>query len=113
MWIWEKGLYKEIWVNSIEESEDDQSMMGLINGDLGWLMYLREEGDSGLSSRNPDYAGTDEDGETMDFLFSNGELDSYPRSYVLPVEQVMKALKYFEKHHELPKFITWHDDALL
>jgi hypothetical protein len=32
-------------------------LCALINGELGWLMYLREEGDSGFSSRNPNYDG--------------------------------------------------------
>ena len=113
MYIWEKEQYKEIWVEPKETENDERAMMALINGDWGWLMYLREEGDSGFSSRNPDYTGTDDDGKTMDFLLSNGQLDYYPLSYVLPVEQVMKALSYFEEHHELPDFIVWHDDRFL
>ncbi len=111
--IWEKGPYKEIWVEPKETEEDERAMMALINGDWGWLMYLREEEDSGFSSRNPDYKGTDDDGQMMDFLLSNGQLDQYPLSYVLPVEQVMKALIYFEERHELPEFIAWHDDQFL
>lgn len=103
--IWEKGSYKEIW---IDFEEDEQSMTALINGDYGWLMYLREEDDSGLSSRNPDYKGTDD--ETMKFYLSNGQLDEYPLSWVLPIEQVEKAIDYFEKYHKIPPFITWHDD---
>lgn len=113
MEIWEKGQYKEIWIYPEETEEDERAMMGLINKDWGWLMYLREEGDSGFRSRNPDYAGTDDDGKTMDFMLSNGQLDYYPLSYVLPAKQVMKALDYFEKHRQLPKFITWHDNASL
>ena len=113
MYIWKKEQYKEIWCKLKETENDERAMMALINGDWGWLMYLREEGDSGFSSRNPDYIGTDDDGKMMDFLLSNGQLDHYPLSYVLPVEQVMKALTYFEKHHELPEFITWHDDQFL
>jgi hypothetical protein len=112
MYIWEKEQYKEIWVELKETEDDERAMMALINGDWGWLMYLREEGDSGFSSRNADYTGSD-DGKMIDFLLSNGQLDYYPISYVLPVEQVMKALAYFEKYHTLPKFITWHDDQFL
>lgn len=102
--IWENEQYKEIWVY-LEET----AMMALINGNYGWLMYINEEGDSGLSSRNPNYAGTDDDGKTIDFMLSNGQLDKYPLSYVLPKEQVIKAIDYFEKYHELPQFIVWHD----
>ncbi len=106
---WENGQYKEIWVYSKETENDEQAMCGLINGDYGWLNYYKEEGDAGLSSRNPDYVGTDSDNQTMDFII-NGEQDPYPLSYVLPAGQVMEALDYFEKYHELPAFITWHDD---
>lgn len=104
---WENGKYKEIWV---EPSEDDErAMCGLINGDFGWLNYYSEEGDAGLSSRDPNYGGAND--ETMDFM-ANGELDAYPLAWVLPAEQVMKALEYFEEFRRLPLFITWHDDNL-
>ncbi len=106
--IWEKEQYKEIWVYA----EDGRAMVALINGDSGWLMYLPKEGDAGYSSRNPHYTGTDNDDKTMDFLLSNGQLDFYPLSYVLPVEQVIEALNYFEKHFELPQFITWYNDGI-
>ena len=105
---WENGQYKEIWVYAKETEDDERAMCGLINGDWGWLNYYNEECDAGLSSRNPNYTGTDDD-ETMDFII-NGELDPFPLSYVLPAEQVMEALEYFEKYHKLPAFITWHDD---
>lgn len=108
---WKDGQYKEIWVYSEETEDDERAMCGLINGDWGWLNYYREEGNAGLSSRNPNYISADNDNKTMDFI-ANGELDPYPLSYVLPAEQVMKALDYFEKNHKLPLFITWHDDNL-
>jgi hypothetical protein len=38
------ALYEEVWVRL----PDGQSLCALINGDWGWLMYLREEGDSGF-----------------------------------------------------------------
>ena len=52
---------------------------------------------------------TENDEQAMCGLI-NGELDPFPLSYVLPAEQVMEALEYFEKYHKLPTFITWHDD---
>lgn len=103
-----KEQYKEIWVYS---KEDEQAMGALTNGDFGWLMYLREEGDAGFSSRNPDYTGSDDDGKTMEFLLSNGQLDEYPLSFVLPLEQVIRALDYFEKYNRPPDFIVWHNDS--
>ena len=102
--IWTQNQFKEIEI----KLEDGQYMYALINGNYGWLMYLSEEGDSGLSSRNPDYNGSDN--ETMKFTISNGQVDNYPLSWVLPVNIVNKALLYFDKYHTLPEFITWHDD---
>lgn len=102
--IWTYNQFKEIEVRL----DDGQYMYALINGGLGWLMYLQEEGDSGLSSRNPDYAGADD--ETMDFTLSNGQVDCYPMSWAISAETVQKALKYFEETHRIPDFITWHSD---
>ena len=104
---WEDGKYREIWVELHETEEDERAMCGLINGDWGWLNYYAEEGDLGLSSRNPDYRGGEED--TMDFI-TNGELDPYPLAWVIPAALVMEALTYFEENRKLPSFITWHDD---
>ena len=106
---WEDGKYREIWVELHETEEDERAMCGLINGDWGWLNYYAEEGDLGLSSRNPDYRGGEED--TMDFI-TNGELDPYPLAWVIPAALVMEALTYFEENRKLPSFITWHDDNL-
>lgn len=104
--IWEKDSYKEIWVDF---EEDEQSMTALISGNYGWLMYLPDEESAGFSSRNPDYIGGDN--ETMEFYLSNGQLDEYPLSWVLPVEQVEKALDFFQQYHKIPPFITWHNDS--
>jgi hypothetical protein len=38
--------YREVWANR----DDGRALCVLINGDCGWLMYLREPGDSGYSS---------------------------------------------------------------
>ncbi len=74
------------------------------NGRYKEIWVYSEETDD---DERANYTGTDD--ETMNFII-NGELDPYPLSCVLPAEQVMKALEYFEKYHKLPTFITWHDD---
>src|SRR4051794_32258296 len=93
--------FKEIWV----ESPDGQSLCALINGDLGWLMYLREEGDSGFSSRNPDYDGPPE--ALIEYRLSNGQHDLYPASWALSIAEVRRALEYFEREHRKPPFVNW------
>ena len=99
------NLYKEKWI----EIDDGQSMCALINGNNGWLMYLRFSGDAGFSSRNPCYSG--DENSVMEFYLDNGQLDEYPLSWVLPIEDIEKALAFFEREKKPPTFITWHNDS--
>jgi hypothetical protein len=87
---------------------DGPILCALINGDFGWLMYLREEGDSGFSSRNPNYDGSADD--QIEYRLDNGQHDLYPASWALPVEEVRRAIEYFENKHQRPPNIVWHKD---
>jgi hypothetical protein len=71
-------------------------------------MYLSEPGDSGFSSRNPDYDGP-EDAE-IDYILSNGQRDFYPASWALPLAIVERALEHFRATGERAPFVTWHAD---
>ncbi len=51
-------------------------MCALINGSLGWLMYLRENGDAGFSSRIPKYTGSSD--AKLEYFLSNDQRDEYP-----------------------------------
>lgn len=93
----------------VEIAEDGQRLVALINGDVGWLMYLRHDGDAGFSSRNPDHDGPPE--ATIEYELSNGQHDWYPASWALPLEQVMRALDYFRERRKQPPFIHWHNDS--
>jgi hypothetical protein len=97
--------YREIWV----EKPDGQSMCALINGDMGWIMYLRWNDDPGFSSRNPDYKGAE--AATVDYVLSNGQRDRYPASWALPVAVVDHALEYFRNEGKPPYFVFWHNDS--
>jgi hypothetical protein len=96
--------FDEVWVHS----PDGQALCAMINGDRGWLMYLREEGDSGFSSRNPEYAGSPD--AEIEYELSNGQHDFYPASWALPLPIVQQALAYFEQFHQPPPFVVWHQD---
>ena len=72
-------------------------------------MYLREPGDAGFSSRNPDYAGPEN--ATVEYQLSNGQRDEYPASWALSLDLVQRALAYFESRKEPPPFILWHNDS--
>jgi len=97
--------YKELR----ESAPDGQSLLALINGDLGWLMYLRAPGDAGFSSRNPAYSGPDD--AVIEYVLSNGQKDQYPASWALPILEVRRALQFFRDNHKPPPFIHWHNDS--
>ncbi len=71
-------------------------------------MYLREDGDSGFSSRNPSYDGPP-DGQ-IEYELSNGQHDFYPASWALPLAEIQRAIQYFEREHNQPPFVSWHED---
>lgn len=96
--------FAERWI----ELPDGQSMCALINGDVGWLMILRFPGDVGMSSRNPAYDGPDD--RTIEYFLDNGQRDEYPASWALPIEEIQKAMAFFEENQQIPDFVTWHDD---
>ena len=100
----EPADYREIW----ERRPDGRALCALIHGDQGWLMYLREPGDSGFSSRNLDYAGPED--ATIDYVLSNGQRDEYPASWALPLRVVERALAHFRKTGERAPFVEWHPD---
>lgn len=91
------------------EMEDGQSLCALIHGDLGWVLYLREPGDAGFSSRNPAYAGPDN--ATLDYRLNNGQVDEYPLAWALPVAEVERALDFFRREQKPLPFVTWHNDS--
>lgn len=101
----DRSRYNEVWV----ELPDGQAMCALINGDLGWLVYLRESGDVVFSSRNPEYTGPPD--AVVEYQLSNGQCDVYPASWALPVVEVRRAIEFFEREHRPPPFIHWHNDS--
>lgn len=72
-------------------------------------MYLRENGDAGFSSRNPDYNGSES--EVIEYVLNNGQRDIYPASWALPISVVERALEFFRKEHRPPPFVYWHNDS--
>lgn len=101
----EASSHKEIWVNA----PDGQAMCALTSGELGWLMYLRHPEDAGFSSRNPSYDGPLE--AEIEYVLSNGQVDRYPASWALPIQEVETALAYFNEHHRPPPFVHWHSES--
>jgi hypothetical protein len=100
--------FSAVWLDA---GEHGPSLALLVNGKHAWLMYLRDhEGDPGLSSRNPDYAGPPN--ALMEFVIDNGQRDEYPIAWTLPLEQTLAACEYFvvTQGGRSPN-IVWHDDS--
>lgn len=95
--------FKEIWIYS----QGGQSICALINGDIGWLMYLRWSGDAGFSTRNPDELSNDD----IEYVLSNGQIDYYPRKWAYSISRLKQALFSFIENGELPSQLNWHDDS--
>jgi hypothetical protein len=100
-----QSAYQELWIYGPYQ----QSLCALINGDVGWLMYLREPGDAGFSSRNPNYNGPED--AFIDYVLSNGQRDQYPASWALPLSIVMRAIEQFQSSGLPPDFIVWHNES--
>ncbi len=97
--------FREVWL----ESPSGGLLCALMNGELGWLMYLRERGDAGFSSRNRAYAGPPD--EMVEYELANGQLDEYPRAWAYPIEVIERALEHFRQTGTPPTFIEWHNDS--
>ena len=91
----------ELWA-----SEDEgPSLCVLRNGVHAFLMYLRSPEDSGFVSSGKTAANG-----TVEYLLSNGQLDEYPASWCIPVEQCYKALAYFFVNEgQRPEWLAWHE----
>jgi hypothetical protein len=81
--------------------------MGMYRSDDdAFLMYLRECGNCGFTSR----ADSEQIG-SVTYVLSNGQVDEYPKSWSIGVEQCYKAIAYFFVNGGAkPDWIRWHSD---
>jgi hypothetical protein len=77
----------ELWIIS---RKDGPSICMLRNGDHAWLMHLQFEGDKGVVTE-----GDPNRGGTWPYTLANGQLDEYPLSWCITIEQCFDALTYF------------------
>jgi len=90
-------------------AKDGAVMYALVSGEAGWLMYLRMNGDAGFSSRNADYGGSPD--AVIQYRLDNGQVDEYPVSWAVPVEEVKKAMQHFLRTGAPAPWIAWHNDS--
>ena len=69
------STFAEVWV----DHDPFPAICALMNGNRGWLMWVRHEGDAGFSSRNVAYSGSPE--AEIEYMLSNGQVDRYPASW--------------------------------
>jgi Immunity protein Imm1 len=99
-----EGTASEIWLTR----RDGQALSLLVSGDRGWLMFLREAGDAGFSSRGADAVARRRG--TLPFRLSNGQVDEHPVRWTVPIEDALRVVEHFFEHGERAPFIRWHAD---
>ena len=92
----------ELWL----ASPQGQSICMLRNGPNALLMYLRhKDGDSGFTSR-----GDAQSSGLAPYTLGNGQVDEYPLSWCINVEQCYKALAYFFVNNgSKPEWVSWQE----
>lgn len=91
----------ELWISA----PTGQSISMLRNGDNAWLMYLCFDGDSGSVTQ-----GTRHDNGTCEYKLSNGQVDEYPFSWCIQIEQCYKAIAHFYLNNGARyNLVTWQD----
>jgi hypothetical protein len=91
------------------ETKDGAALYALVSGDVGWLMYLRVEGDAGFSSRNSNYVGPAD--AVIQYRLDNGQVDEYPAAWALPAGELKRAMEHFLRAGEPAPWIVWHNDS--
>ena len=85
------------------------ALTALVNGDVGWLMYLRYDGDAGFSSRNPDYNG--DPSATVSYRLSNGQVDQYPAAWTYSRQVIFETMRTFAREGRVPASVAWFNDS--
>lgn len=78
----------------------------LVNGSSAWIMFLREEGDAGFSTRNPKYDGPKD--TLIEYFLSNGQRDEYPAEWDITAPEAIRALEHFFEAQEMAPWLQWH-----
>lgn len=84
---------------------EEDSLQLFTNTSRGWLMYLREPGDGGLYTQDPNYDGRDDSEEH--FRCGCGTNLEFPRKKTLPRETASQACIEFFQTGKLPRSLKW------
>ncbi len=93
----------EVWLND----SAGPALCVLKSGARAFLMYLRREGEVGLTSRS---RGDHVDGD-LEFTLSNGQVDCFPSAWTVAFEDAARAAEHFWREAKPAPFVSWHDDS--
>jgi hypothetical protein len=96
--------FAEIWV----DHGGFPALCALVNGEQGWLMWVRYDGDAGFSSRNPGYSGPSS--IEIEYMLANGQVDRYPAAWAYSRALVFDALQSFARTRHV-EGVSWFNDS--
>jgi hypothetical protein len=95
--------YLEVWI-----TRNIESISMLTNGNIAWLMYIKNEDEECYSTRN---SNIDENVETqIDFILSNGQKDFYPKHWTIAKEEALEAIEFFITYGGRSSKVKWQND---
>ena len=95
--------FKEIWL----DGQNGESLCALINGNIGWLMYSRFEGDAGFATKNPQISSN----KDVEYVLNNGQKDWYPENWTYSVKILAQAMQSFLRNNQQPSQVDWQDNS--
>jgi hypothetical protein len=98
--------FSEIWM---QHPAGWPAIGALINGEAAWLTFVRNEGDAGFSTRNPQFTGSHR--LMIEYYLSNGQRDEYPAAWNISTTEALRALEYFLAEEAMAPWLTWQDES--
>ena len=84
------------------------AICALVNNGSTWLMFLRHDGDSGFSTRNPNYSGPKT--ALIEYFLANGQRDEYPAEWAISTTEALRGLEHFQQTQEMAPWLQWQEE---
>ena len=84
----------------------ETSLTILLNKNKAFAMYLREEGDSGLTTLNYNDHGY----KMQSFILANGQHDEYPMDYLVTKREAIEIMRYYLLTGKLSEGVDWREE---
>lgn len=98
------------------EREREQAGKEILNAfvyeDRAWLYYWQTDEydgyEEGFRSDDPSYTG--EADALYPYMLDNGQVDEYPCSWTIPIDEAIRAVEYFLNGGTMAPWVHWLDD---